>query len=63
MALAEYFNVDLDWLAATPGQQGEGATAKTAREAVWLHALRSLPPDEADDIVGFALKRLKSRSS
>lgn len=63
MALADYFGVDLDWLASTPGQQGEGVAARTAREAVWLHALRSLPDDEADDIVQFALRRIKSRSS
>jgi len=63
MALADHFGVDINWLAATAGQAGEGAAAQSTEEAVWLHALRSLPADERRDLVDFALKRSKAHSS
>lgn len=62
-ALADFYGVDLDWLAATAGDQGEGVQAKTAQEAFWLHALRSMPEDERDDVVKFAMNRAKKHAS
>ena len=59
VALAQYYNVSLDWLAGGQGALKPGAaSAQNDDEALWLYAFRELPPDEARLHLQLLLKRV-----
>jgi len=60
MALAQFFDVSLDWLASGQGDRTPGAAqAQNAREALFLSAIRQLPEDEAEAHLQLLLKRIR----
>lgn len=59
VALAQFLDVPLDWLAARQGEPVQGsAAAKTEDEALWLFAFRSLPEPEAQHLLNALLHRV-----
>lgn len=60
MSLAEFYGVGLDWLASGKGMMVAGqAAAQNEVEALALHALRSMPTEEAKALVNYLLSRVK----
>lgn len=62
MALADFFGVSMDWLAAAPGRaiSGDDIRAQNHEEALLLSAFRRLPKDEAEPLLKMLLSRSKS---
>lgn len=64
MKLAEFYEVNLDWLATGHGEMHAGAAgAKDEDEALLLYAWRSLPKQEAKPLLEMLLSRVKPRGS
>jgi len=61
VALANYFEVSLDWLAEGRGEPSP-ARALNEKEALLLFAFRHLPEEEADAHLNLMLKRTKRDS-
>ncbi|WP_373320708.1 helix-turn-helix domain-containing protein [Acetobacter estunensis] len=62
MALADFYGVSMDWLAATPGRAVSSVDirAQTHEEALLLSAFRKLPKDEAEPLLRMLISRSKS---
>ncbi len=64
VALARYYDVSLDFLAAAQGSVGTAhAAAANEKEAMLLGAYRSLPAKEADSVLQMLLARIETRGS
>ncbi|MDD2862580.1 MAG: helix-turn-helix transcriptional regulator [Acidiphilium sp.] len=63
MAIANFFEVSLDVLAAAQGRAGGSSKAETESEAILLGAFRSLPKKEAESVIRMLLARLESTVS
>lgn len=64
MALAAFYEVNLDWLATGQGEMAPGsAQARNQKEALLLYAFRALPEQEANPLLDMLLSRVKPRGS
>lgn len=60
VAISNFFDVSLDWLASGDGDRtARAARAQNEREALFLAALRRLPDGEADAHLQLLLKRVQ----
>ncbi|HQU05417.1 MAG TPA: helix-turn-helix transcriptional regulator [Acidocella sp.] len=63
VALADYYEVSLDWLSQRAGSvNAEGARAETKDEAILLSAYRALPPNEAAALLNMMLARMAGKN-
>jgi transcriptional regulator with XRE-family HTH domain len=63
-ALADYYDVSVDWLLTSEGDQRPGsAIIRDQAEALWLYVYRNLPEDEAKSLLKTLLARVRTTNN